>query len=233
MDNINVNKALLNFWDKAFAMTEEDMAGMREQARGVAPEELAPSEKLAQAAASLGACSKALDYGCGNGWAAVIAAKSGCASVTAVDMAEGAVSAARFTAEIFGAEVDCEHIDESWLGSVPQGEYDGIVCSNVLDVVPPETAGEIIEGLASAAAPGASVIIGLNYYISEETAKAKGIELEDGRCLFSDGILRLVSRTDGEWEELFKPFFTVERLEHFAWPGEEKETRRLFYLKKN
>jgi len=47
-----------------------------------------------------------------------------------------------------------------------------------------------------------------------------------------DGVLRLVSRTDEEWAAIFSPYYTVERLEHFAWPGEAKETRRLFCLRK-
>ncbi len=43
---------------------------------------------------------------------------------------------------------------------------------------------------------------------------------------------RLVSRTDEEWAGIFSPRFTRESLEHFAWPGEEKETRRLFRLRR-
>ena len=47
-----------------------------------------------------------------------------------------------------------------------------------------------------------------------------------------DGVLRLVSRTDDEWAALFDPYFTVEELDHFAWPGEAAETRRLFRLRR-
>ena len=46
-----------------------------------------------------------------------------------------------------------------------------------------------------------------------------------------DGVLRLVSRTDEEWARLFSPLFEVESLEHFAWPGEKEERRRLFRLR--
>jgi len=31
---------------------------------------------------------------------------------------------------------------------------------------------------------------------------------------------------------MFKPYFKVEKLDHFAWPGEQKETRRLFIVKR-
>ncbi len=95
------NQALTGFWDKAFTLSEEQQAEVREQAEGDW-KELAPSEKLFRAASSLGQKKKVLDYGCGDGWASVIAAKSGCTNVTAVDAAPGAVRAARFFTEAYG-----------------------------------------------------------------------------------------------------------------------------------
>ena len=76
-----------------------------------------------------------------------------------------------------------------------------------------------------------TMAVGLNYYLSPEAAADKGLSLTDGR-LYVDGVLRMVSRTDEEWAEGFAPFFTVESLEHFAWPGEAEERRRLFRLRK-
>ncbi len=76
------------------------------------------------------------------------------------------------------------------------------------------------------------MIIGLNYRLSPEAAARRGITLTDGNRLYMDGVLRLVSRTDEEWARIFAPWFRVERLDHFAWPGEKAETRRLFFLRK-
>ena len=227
------NQTLIGFWDKAFALSEEQQAEMRNQS----PEswkELAPCEKLFRAAGSLGQKKKVLDYGCGDAWAGIIAAKNGCADVTAADAAPGAVRAARLAAEVCGVEeyvhVVCGAAD--WLRSIPSGTFDGLICSNVLDVVPPETAETILRESARIVTQDAGVIIGLNYYLSPEAAAARGMELTDGNRLYIDGVLRLVSRTDGEWTRIFSPWYTVERLEHFAWPGEAKETRRLFRLRK-
>lgn len=227
------NRNLIAFWDKAYILSDE----AREQLRQVGPDdwkELAPSEKLYQAAASLGGRKKVLDYGCGDAWGGIIAARSGCLDVTAVDVAAGAVETARIYAQVFGAEENMHlfSIAPDWLQTVRAESYDGILCSNVLDVVPLETAEEIIRELARIAISGASVILSLNYYVSPETAARRRMELTDGNRLYMDGVLRLVSRSDEEWERIFEPFFTVERLEHFAWQGEETETRRLFYLKK-
>ena len=226
------DRILIGFWDKALALSEEDREACREEAADW--KDMAPSEKLLKAAEALGQKKKVLDYGCGSGWAGIAAAKSGCPDVTAVDVSEGPAGAARFYAALFGAEdrmhVRCTAPD--WLESVPDGTYDGFICSNVLDVVPPETAENILREAARIVTPDADVIIGLNYCLSPEKAAERGLELKDGRKLYVDGVLRLVSRSDEEWAEVFAPYFTVERLEHFAWPGEAAETRRLFYLRR-
>lgn len=227
------SQKLIDFWDKAFAMSDEDQA----EARPEPPEDwrqLAPSEKLCRAAESLGCHEKVLDYGCGNAWAAVIAAKSGCADVTAVDPAAGAAQAARFCAEICGVEkqVHVSCIRPDWLKTVPSDTYSGAICSNVLDVVPPEIAEEILRELSRVMKADGRLIIGMNYYLSPEAAAEKGMELLNGRMLYMDGVLRLVSRTDEEWTEILSSYCRIERLEHFAWPGETTERRRLFYLRK-
>ena len=225
------NQTLIDFWDKAFAMRDD---GKDEEVSPEAWKDMAPSEKLFKAAQALGTRKKVLDYGCGSGWASVIAAKSGAIDITAVDPAPGAAKAAAYNAAVFGVEeqVHASCVFPDWLQSVPANTYDGFICSNVLDVVPPETAEEIIRGSARAVTRDADVIIGLNYYLSPEAAAQRGIELQEGNQLYMDGVLRLVSRTDEEWTKIFAPYYTVEKLEHFAWPGETAERRRLFHLRK-
>ena len=227
------NQTLISFWDKAFTLSEEQQTEARKQA-AENWKELAPSEKLFKAACSLGQKKKVLDYGCGDGWASIIAAKSGCRDVTAVDAAPGAVQAVRLYADIYGVE---EHVhavcgSADWLQSIASDTFYGLICSNVLDVIPSETAETILRESARIVTRDACVVIGLNYYLSQEAAAARGMELTDGNRLYIDGVLRLVSRTDEEWTQIFSPWYTAQRLEHFAWPGEDKETRRLFWLRK-
>ena len=230
---IRDNETLLAFWDQAFFLPEEEKEAAR-QSGGGSWEEMAPSAKLLRAACELGGGKKALDFGCGNGWAAVAAAKSGCPDVTAADAAPHAAEAASFVAELFGVSEQVHPVccADGWLEAVPAGTYDGLICSNVLDVVPPETAEALLRELERVLIPGARAVVGLNYYLSPEAAAEKGVELAEGRSLYQDGVLRLVSRTDEEWAALFAPRFTVESLEHFAWPGESEERRRLFRLRR-
>ena len=178
------NEKLIEFWDKRLELSEEDKKELEGQTAESFEEvaSLAPTEKLVLAAKSLGECKKVLDYGCGTGWAGIIAAKSGCKDVTAVDVCEGPVETTKVYAKICGVDanmhISCFSTD--WLGKVETGVYDGFICSNVLDVIPDETADEIIKETARATAPGAKVIFSFNFYISPETAKEKGMELVDG-----------------------------------------------------
>ena len=222
---------LIRFWGGAFALSGEDMD--RERRSGAEGwKALAPSEKLFRAASALGRRKKVLDYGCGSAWAGIIAAKCGCPDVTAVDVAQGAVETARFYAGLCGAGLRLRCVEPDWLRTVPAETYEGIVCSNVLDVVPPEISEAILRELARIAAPDAEVLVGLNYYLSPEAAAERQMPLAHGNRLYVEGVLRLVSRTDEAWADLLSPGFTVERLEHFAWPGEAEERRRLFHLRR-
>ncbi len=139
------NQNLVKFWDQVFTELPEEETELTEDEDSF--KELAPSEKLFEAACTLGHKKKVLDFGCGTAWASIIAAKSGCKDVTAVDAAPGAVKAAQTYSSRYGMEssihLACGGLD--FLQSVP---------------------------------------------------------------------------------------FTVRKREYFAWPGEEKPTRRLFCLQK-
>ena len=227
------NRTLIDFWDQAFAVPEEEKEAARREGVG-SMEELAPAEKLLQAVSALGGRKKVLDYGCGNGWAAIAAAKSGCKEVTAADPAPNAVETARFLAELCDVSAQvrpvCGGID--WLKTVPAETYDGLVCSNVLDVIPPETAAEVLRELARVVTLDAEIVVGLNYEMTPEAAAERELSLADDRRVVQDGVLRMVSRSDAEWTAFFSPLFTVDRLAHFAWPGEDEEKRRLFHLRR-
>ena len=226
------NSTLIEFWNKAFLLSNDDRERYLKDPDGW--KNSAPSQKLFSAAASLGKRSKVLDYGCGHGWASVIAAKHGCPDITAVDVSENGVKATDFLSGLYGVsdQIHTRHISPDWIFSVPDSSYDGFFCSNVLDVIPPETSERIIRESARIVTDDATVIISLNYWMSPEKAAERKTELQYGNRVYVDGVLRLVSFTDEEWFQRLSPYYTVEKLEHFAWPHEAEETRRLFYLRK-
>ena len=228
----NDYETLLAYWDSVFAPEADGAASPEEGEWEKSWQQLAPSPKLLQAALSLGACRHVLDYGSGSGWAGVLMAKGGCPHVTCADPAPHAQRLAAACAAHYRAaeQVQPVCITDTWLSRVPAGTYDGFFCSNVLDVIPPEMAESVLRHAARILAPGGRAVIGLNYWMPPEAAAARGFDLlEDGR-VYLDGVLRLVSRTDEAWSALLARYFHVEKLDHFAWPGEIKETRRLFFL---
>ncbi len=226
-----VNSDLVEFWNEAIKLPED----YKEQVKNSSDNsvmDLVPAQKLFDAVKELGSCKKVLDYGCGSGWGAFVAASSGCDDVLAVDLGQDIIDSLRFYAEVLKLDVKGEVIDENWIKSAPSMTYDGLVCSNVLDVVPLETAEMIIKEMARITTSNAKIVIGLNFYISEEMASKRKIELVDGMYLFVNNVLRLSSLSDDEWKNIFAPYFDVVKLDHFAWEGEPVESRRIFVLKK-
>lgn len=230
MNNNQINKTLITFWDNAIALSEEEKKELRDPSFNY--KDLAPSTKLFEAVSTLGKRQHVLDYGCGNAWGAIIVSKSGCLDVLGVDLGKKIIETASIYKDIFNAPIKLEVIDENWLKQQKEATFDGIICSNVLDVLPLDTSKDIIKNLARVSQKDASVIVGLNFYMPAEAAKERGMEIVEDKYLFVNGVLRLLSLSDDQWEELFSPYFTIDKKEYFAWPGENKETRRLFYLRK-
>lgn len=219
---------LKEFWNSAMVMDEEEFE--KESAELDVDndwKEMAPSEKLLLAVESLQNKNRVLDYGCGAGWATIAAAKYGCKNVLGVEVVENAVKSTKLLTKAFQVQdqVDIRQISDSWLEEAEAGVFDGIICSNVIDVLPEEVSSGIIKNLARVATEDACIIIGMN-------APARNIEMKNGNQVYVNGVLRLVSRSDEEWTDIFSKFFIVERIEHFAWPGETEERRRIYYLKK-
>ena len=228
----NVYKALVEFWNKGFELREEDKKQI-ESSTGTADDlkGFAPSPKLFDAACSFKG-KDVLDYGCGSGWASLIMAKFGANKVTSVDVAPNSIEMLNSYKKAFGVDniINAFAIDENWLAT-QEDKYDGLFCSNVIDVVPLDMAKEIVKNAAKAVRKGAKVVFSLNYFIPTKMMEDKGHKFE-GPHIYIDGVLRLTSLTDDQWASIFKEYFKIIKLDYFAWPGEAKESRRLFVLEK-
>ena len=225
----------VKFWNQAFEMSEEEKDQFIKE---LDPEngwkELAPSEKLMDVIIEhLSSCQKVLDYGCGEGWAGIALSKSGCRDVTCVDVAENAVRLAAFLGDICDADsgFKAECVSTDWISKEKEASFDGVFCSNVIDVLPEDVAENIIKNIARVAAKDARIIISMNYYRKAVSDPDKGLEVKNGNEIYLNGILRMVSRTDEEWSEILGNYFDIERIDYFAWRGETEEARRIFILR--
>ena len=230
-DNTYLN--LVTFWDQNFLMNEEDK---QELLTNIDPDEdyksLAPSQKQFDALSLFDGYDHILDYGCGSGWASIIMGKSGAKHITAVDVSANSIEMAKCYAKAFKLDdvIECQFIDENWLKQQNNGVFDGFFCSNVIDVIPLDMAEEIIKESARIVKKNARVVFSLNFYIDPEKMKERGADI-DGPYVYMNGVLRLTSLKDEEWLEIFKKYYELVSLDYYSWPGEEKETRRLFVLK--
>ncbi len=231
----NVNDKSLEFWDKAFvANTPEYEEYLKTVTKDSDWKDLTASEKLADSLAAFVGCKKVMDYGCGEGWGSVGIAKSAQCTVDAVDTAEHGCHLATLVTAAFGVsdKVSVRKIDVDFLDTVQSESYDGIFCSNVIDVLPEEIAGSIIRNFSRITSRGAKIVIGMNHYMEPKENAEKHVTIKNGNNIYVDDVLRMVSRTDQEWTRILSRYFSIDKLEHFAWPGEPEEKRRLFYLSK-
>ena len=226
----------LEFWNNAFALSEEDREKHKNEITPESdPAAIGISMQLADfVKANLAHSTKVLDYGCGEGWAGMSLCKQGCKDVTCVDLAENAIETVKYLAKLHGINegFTAMAVSQEWLSSQAPESYDGVVCTCVLDVVPTEICKGIIENLAKVCKKGATAVIGLNYYAEPVDKPEKNIYIKNGNELYLDGILRMVTRTDSEWKQLFSPYFEVKKLEYYAWNSETQPKRRMFVLKK-
>lgn len=224
---------LVDFWNKSFTLTEEDKKQLQEEVGPRDYKSLAPSPKLFEALKDFEDKQNVLDYGAGSGWASIIMAKCGASRVLAVDVAENSIEMINCYKQAFEVEdkIDTLFINEKWLEKQEEESFDGFFCSNVIDVIPLEMAKEIIKNSAKVVKDDARVVFSLNYYADPEAMKERGFEV-DGASVYIEGVLRLTSLKDEEWIAIFKKYYKEVEVSYFAWPGEEKETRRLFVLKK-
>ena len=235
-DMSDIYNNALDFWNQAFDMRDEDL---KDWLTGCDTEdgwkELASADKLRDVIIrELSGCKKVLDYGCGEGWAAISLCKSGCKDVTGVDVVENAIKLAKILADAYkaGDGFKAECVGTDWIAKEKEATYDGIFCSNVIDVLPPEVSDDIIKNIARVATSDAKIVISMNYYKKTESNPEKNIEVKNDIEVYVNGVLRLVTRTDEEWSERLSKYFDVEKIDYFAWPGEDEETRRIFIMKK-
>ena len=223
-------RKLVEYWDRVFAEREEEL---RPEELGDGLAELAPSIKQFDALLSLKEKERVLDYGCGDGWASLIMAANGTKRVVSCDVAPSSIVrlSERLNALGFRDVIEPMLIDERWLSKQEDESFDGFFSSNVIDVVPLEMAEDIVKETSRVVKKGSPVIFSLNYFASPEDMKKRGFHVE-GHQVYIEGILRLTALTDEEWMDIFHPYFQVEKLTYFAWPGETRETRRLFFLTK-
>ena len=222
----------LEYWESAYANSQNQ--NNCEFSASSDWKELAPSEKFITALSLFSKCKNLLDYGCGEGWGSIIIAKTGCKNILSVELSESAVNTTIEKSKKYKVDefIKAEKVTADWINHQESEKYDGFFCSNVIDVVPEEIADNILKQAYRIIKPNSLAIISLNFYQDTTLDSNDKFEVKHNNYIYKNGILRMVSRTDQEWNDIFSKYFSIIKIEHFSWPGETKEPRRLFYLQK-
>lgn len=177
--------------------------------------------------------SRVLDFGCGTGdilfqYMQNFSDKRG----VGIDEAEKGIVFAKETAKMSRYnKLRFFTGDSGMLEYFGEGEFDGIILSNVLDVMPEEIDEKVLCGLNHVLAPGGYWFIKLNPYYTKKEIENMDYQKEAFHLYEEDGILRLHQETTNHWKQIFEKYGTIERYMEFVYPWQEG-LNRLFLLKK-
>lgn len=176
---------------------------------------------------------RVLDFGCGTGdilfqYAQYKRTSRG----VGVDSAKQGIDFAKETAKKSGyRNLHFFEGDESFLETFESGRFDGIILSNVLDVMPEEEGYHVASELNRVLKDGGCWFIKLNPFYSDEELKSMNYEEMSPHTYGENGVLHLKQEDTGYWMRVLNQFGEVERYVEFPYtwqPG----MNRIFLVKK-
>lgn len=176
---------------------------------------------------------RVLDFGCGTGdilfqYAQCGKDKKG----VGIDEAEKGIAFACATARLSGYhQLHFLTGDENLLASFEEEEFDGIILSNVLDVMPDKIAHETIEKLNRILKKGGYWFIKLNPYYSNKELQELDYKRMGFHLYEEDGVLRLRQESTKHWEKALDKLGEIERYLEFPYPW-QTGMNRLFLVRK-
>lgn len=176
---------------------------------------------------------RVLDFGCGTGDILLQCKEYGhlCYGI-GIDRSEAGINFATQMAELnHYKQLDFVVGDINYFTQMEDGSFDGIIVSNVLDVIPKEVEVKLWKELTRLLKDGGLMFVKLNPYSTEEELNQLGLKRFRSNLYEKDGILRVRNLTTDAWKRMFEKDFTVERYLEFLYPW-QGGLNRLFLLKK-
>lgn len=179
------------------------------------------------------ACTRVLDYGCGTGDVLfqLMEIKELIYGL-GIDKSEKGIEYCNKMAMLnHFRHLDFVAGDIEQLKQIEENSFDGIILSNVLDVVPYEVAVSIMKELVRILVKGGHMFVKLNPYYSKEKLIEYGFECLRDNLYTDEGVLRLRQVDTLTWHKKFERQFEIERYLEFPYSWQEG-MNRLFLLKK-
>ncbi|MFA6755836.1 MAG: class I SAM-dependent methyltransferase, partial [Bacilli bacterium] len=161
--------------------------------------------------------SRVLEIGCADGYSLMytnLYGKKVCFCL-GIDTSINAINLAKETIKLSKLEnINFELSSNASLDLINDNSFDGIICSNVLDVLPIEVAKGIIINIDRILCPNGYLFLKFNYYVSEELkSRIKGMVNMGENCYSLNGVLRLHNEPIEYWKKLFKDYKVIKETE--------------------
>lgn len=179
-------------------------------------------------------CKRVLDYGCGTGDILFQCEQFGNTDYgLGIDLSQvGIEYATKMTNLNHYNNLEFVNGDITYFSQYEGECFDGIILSNVLDVMPKDVAVQTFTELTRLLKTGGLMFVKLNPYYDKEELKEFGyINLKDN-LYEEDGYLRLRELDTASWHRAFEKHYTTLRYLEFPYPWQEG-MNRLFLLRKN
>lgn len=176
---------------------------------------------------------RVLDFGCGSGDILFQCADFGYLTYgMGVDRSETGIAYAKQMANLnHYRNLDFLVGDLSTFSQMEEDSFDGIILSNVLDVVPPDVETDIFSELTRLLKPDGLMFVKLNPYATDTELKENGLTCFEENLYEENGVLRLRNLHTKFWKREFKEHYSIERYLEFPYPWQEG-MNRLFLLRK-
>lgn len=175
-------------------------------------------------------CTKrVLDFGCGSGDVLFqyyqYAPKN---RGVGIDKSKEGICSAKKTAQISGYHnLNFFEGDVSMLDIFEPGEFDGIILSNVLDVMPEKVVINLLDRLDHITKKGGYWFIKLNPYYTQEELQSLGYHQLQPHLYDEQGVLRLRQETTKYWKKVLERYGVVQDYLEFSYPWQDGMNRLL------
>ncbi len=220
-----INEDLRNFWNLAY----EKLEPMK-----IDPAEVKVESKLDEYLKEVAdKCPKVLDFGTGSGRFIITAAmlSHGIKEGIGIDTSANGINFANGTSKLSGLDnlnfIVGDHLS---LRNYKENYFDGIICSNTLDVVPLKTSNEMIKELTRVIKPKGYFVLKINFYLNDALIKKINMEEVDKDTYTINGIMRGLNHTDKQWIDKFNEFELIKSDEFERIPNGPKD--RVFMFRK-
>lgn len=178
-------------------------------------------------------CKKVLDFGCGTGDVIFQCYEFGnMDSGLGIDLSETGIEFAKKFASVNKYNnLDFKVGDISYFDNFADGSFDGIILSNVLDVMPKDVALKTFKRLTDLLAPKGLMFVKLNPFYEKSDMKEWGLTQIKDNLFEENGVLRYRELDTASWKQSFEKHYEIIRYLEFPYPWQDG-MNRLFLLQK-